>query len=155
MQTAFLLPSEADKTRLRSDFSNSLCGYDNVSINVGLLGGNVLDNYSASAWKIVFDSDEISEMIFDRIERELPDIKDNYHKERYIRIALAYKQFVMHNDIQSFLCVLTKHPSKMGILTTVLENFNDRFSSIAHLDFESITDYKALDYTRSVANENK
>lgn len=39
MQTAFLLPSEADKTRLRSDFSNSLCGYDNVSINVGLLGG--------------------------------------------------------------------------------------------------------------------
>ena len=155
MQTAFLLPSEADKTRLRSDFSNSLCGYDNVSINVGLLGGNVRDNYSASAWKIVFDSDEISEMIFDRIERELPDIKDNYHKERYIRIALAYKQFVMHNDIQSFLCVLTKHPSKMGILTTVLENFNDRFSSIAHLDFESITDYKALDYTRSVANENK
>ena len=135
MQTAFLLPSEADKTRLRSDFSNSLCGYDNVSINVGLLGGNVRDNYSASAWKIVFDSDEISEMIFDRIERELPDIKDNYHKERYIRIALAYKQFVMHNDIQSFLCVLTKHPSKMGILTTVLENFNDRFSSIAHLDF--------------------
>lgn len=45
--------------------------------------------------------------------------------------------------------------SKIGILTTVLENFNDRFSSIAHLDFESITDYKALDYTRSVANENK
>ena len=45
--------------------------------------------------------------------------------------------------------------SKMGILTTVLENFNDRFSSIAHLEFENITDYKALDYTRSVANENK
>ena len=45
--------------------------------------------------------------------------------------------------------------SKMGILTTVLENFNDRFSSIAHLECESITDYKALDYTRSVANENK
>lgn len=45
--------------------------------------------------------------------------------------------------------------SKMGILTTVLENFNDRFSDIAHLEFASITDYKALDYTRSVANENK
>ena len=147
MQTAFLLPSEADKTRLRSDFSNSLCGYDNVSINVGLLGGNVRDNYSASAWKIVFDSDEISEMIFDRIERELPDIKDNYHKERYIRIALAYKQFVMHNDIQSFLCVLTKHPSKMGILTTVLENFNDMFSSIAHPDF---TNKESRDSTHKV-----
>lgn len=45
--------------------------------------------------------------------------------------------------------------SKMGILTTVLENFNDRFSDIAHLEFASITDYKALDYTRSVANENR
>ena len=45
--------------------------------------------------------------------------------------------------------------SKMGILTTVLENFNDRFSDIAHLEFVSITNYKALDYTRSVANENK
>ena len=45
--------------------------------------------------------------------------------------------------------------SKMGILTAVLEKFNDRFSAIAHLEFKSITDYKALDYTRSVANENK
>lgn len=45
--------------------------------------------------------------------------------------------------------------SKMGILTTVLENFNDRFSDIAHLEFASITNYRALDYTRSVANENK
>lgn len=112
MQTAFSLPSEADKARLRSDFSNSLCGYDNVSINVELLGESVRDNYSVSAWKIVFDSDEFAEMIFDRIERELPESKDNYHKERYIRIALAYKQFVMHNDIQSFLCVLTRHPRK-------------------------------------------
>ena len=34
MQTAFSLPSESDKTRLHSDFSNSLCGYSNVSINV-------------------------------------------------------------------------------------------------------------------------
>lgn len=45
--------------------------------------------------------------------------------------------------------------SKMGILTTVLENFNDRFSDIAHLEFASITNYKALNYTRLVANESK
>lgn len=45
--------------------------------------------------------------------------------------------------------------SKMGILTTVLENFNDRFSNIAHLEFSSVINYKALDYTRLVANENK
>ena len=45
--------------------------------------------------------------------------------------------------------------SKLGIIATVLENFNDRFSAFAHLEFESITDYKTLNYTRSVANENK
>lgn len=112
MQTAFSLPSEADKERLRSNFSNSLCGYDHVSINVELLGGNIRGNYYSSAWKLVFDSDELSEMIFNTIEQELPDQKDNYHKERYLRIALAYKQFVLHNDIQSFLCILTKHPRK-------------------------------------------
>lgn len=112
MQAAFSLPSESDKTRLSNDFSNSLCGYDNISINVELLEGNVGDNYSISTWKKVFNSSEIAEMIFERIERELPENKDNYHKERYIRIALAYKQFVIHNDIQSFLCVLTKHPRK-------------------------------------------
>ena len=45
--------------------------------------------------------------------------------------------------------------SKMGILTTVLESFNKKFSNIACLEFESITNYSSLDYTRSVANENK
>lgn len=45
--------------------------------------------------------------------------------------------------------------SKMGILATVLENFNDRFPDIACLEFASITNYSALDYTRSAANENK
>ena len=45
--------------------------------------------------------------------------------------------------------------SKMGILTTFLENFNDKFSNIAHIEFESITNYTALDYTRFAANENK
>lgn len=45
--------------------------------------------------------------------------------------------------------------SKMGILATILDNFNGKFLDIAHVEFENITDYKSLDYTRSVANENK
>lgn len=110
MQTAFSLPSEADKTRLRSDFSNSLCGYNNVSIKVELLGGNVRDNYSASIWKTVFDSDKIAKHIYDHIEDELGG--NNYYKEGYFRVALAYKKFIVHEDIQSFLCVLTRHPRR-------------------------------------------
>ena len=34
----------------------------------------------------------------------------NYFKKRYLRIGLAFKQFVTHEDIHSFLCVLNKHP---------------------------------------------
>lgn len=45
--------------------------------------------------------------------------------------------------------------SKMGILTTVFENFNVKFCGIADLSFNNITNYDALDYTRSVANENR
>lgn len=112
MQSAYTLPTDTDKDRLCADFSNSQSGYDKININVEFLGGNVRENYSISAWKEVFNDAEIAEMIYERIERELPNSKDNYHKERYIRIALAYKQFVIHNDIQSFLCVLTKHPKK-------------------------------------------
>lgn len=112
MQTAFSLPSKGDKERLSSEFSKSLSGYDGVSINVELLGGSIRDNYSISAWRMVFDLDENSTEIFNRIEWKLPGEEYNYHKERYIRIALAYKQFVLHDDIQSFLCVLTKHPRK-------------------------------------------
>lgn len=112
MQDAFTLPCEEDKKRLRRDFSNTLRGYDQVSIHAELLGNEVRDNYSQSSWKLVFDSDEIAQMIFNKIEFELPAKEENYCKERYLRIALAYKQFVMHSEIQSFLCVLTKHPRK-------------------------------------------
>lgn len=112
MQEKFSVPSEDDRKRLKDDFSNTLSGYNQVKINVELLGESIHENYSFEAWKLVFNDLEIAEKIYDRIERELPETKDNYHKERYIRIALAYKQFVLNNNIQSFLCVLTKHPRK-------------------------------------------
>lgn len=111
-RTVFSLPSEKDKKRLNENFSNSLCGYDNVSINVELLGEKVRDNYSIDAWKEIFESDEIAEAIHSNINNMLSADKEMYYKERYVRIALAYKQFVKHDDIQSFLCVLTKHPRK-------------------------------------------
>ena len=44
--------------------------------------------------------------------------------------------------------------SKMGILTTVLECFNDKFSGISHLEFTNIRDYQRRDYPRAVANES-
>lgn len=56
--------------------------------------------------------------------------------------------FLNIQNIDSF------NQSKMGIMAAVLESFNDKFSSFASLDFKTIADYKAVDYTRSVAKEN-
>lgn len=35
-----------------------------------------------------------------------------FDTQRYLRICTAYKNFLIHEDIKSFLCILTKHPKK-------------------------------------------
>lgn len=34
----------------------------------------------------------------------------DFDATRYLRICSAYKNFILHDDIKSFLCILTKHP---------------------------------------------
>ena len=106
MQTKYNYVRESDRSRLRTEFEKSISGYKDVEIDVQLLG----EVYHEKIWEGVFDDAELAQHIFDRVERALSQEKNNYNKERYFRIAMAYKQFVCHDDIQSFLCVLTKHP---------------------------------------------
>lgn len=96
--------------------------------------------------------DEYPKYIFSAHNTLRRKLKDDVGYSFIMRQTKNAKTEIAFLDIQN---IDRFNQSKMGILTTVLENFNDRFSSIAHLDFESITDYKALDYIRSVANENK
>lgn len=96
--------------------------------------------------------DEYPKYIFSAHNTLRRKLKDDVGYSFIMRQTKNAKTEIAFLDIQN---IDRFNQSKMGILTTVLENFNDRFSSIAHLDFESITDYKALNYTRSVANENK
>lgn len=96
--------------------------------------------------------DEYPKYIFSAHNTLRRKLKDDVGYSFIMRQTKNAKTEIAFLDIQN---IDRFNQSKMGILTTVLENFNDRFSSIAHLDFESITDYKALDYTRSIANENK
>lgn len=96
--------------------------------------------------------DEYPKYIFSAHNTLRRKLKDDVGYSFIMRQTKNAKTEIAFLDIQN---IDRFNQSKMGILTTVLENFNDRFSSIAYLDFESITDYKALDYTSSVANENK
>lgn len=106
MQTKYNVIRESDRSRLRTEFEKSISGYKDIEVDVQLLG----EAYHEKIWEGVFDDSELARHIFDKIERALSLEKNNYNKERYFRIAMAYKQFLYHDDIQSFLCVLTKHP---------------------------------------------
>lgn len=107
LQDKFSILSEDERDRLDKEFKDSISGYDKVKINTKLIGGDV---YSQDAWLEVIENDEAAKMFYDLVERYLPDENNSYNKERYLRIALAFKEFITKPDINSFLCVLTKHP---------------------------------------------
>lgn len=105
----YISPDKEDRKRMNDDFNRSTCHYNNVNINAKLIGGECSEKYSADWWKYIFDNEEQATYVYELLENNVPAGKD-YAKERYYRIAMAYKQFVIHEDIKSFLCILTKHP---------------------------------------------
>ena len=96
--------------------------------------------------------DEYPKYIFSAHNTLRRKLKDDVGYSFIMRQTKNAKIEIAFLDIQN---IDRFNQSKMGILTTVLENFNDKFSNIAHIEFASITNYKALDYTCSVAKENK
>ena len=111
MQDAYEELSDIDYKRLSEDFYESQKGYKNINIHTELIGDSDYAKYSKASWLSVFSNEELATLVFDRLETETND-SNNYHQERYLRIALAYKKFLCTDDIKSFLCVLTKHPRK-------------------------------------------
>lgn len=110
MQKVFSDVTESEKRRLSDSFKKHQQGYEAVSIHAELLGS--CDIYSVESWMQVFASKELSQRIYEKIQRLFGEKEDSndYYKKRYLRVALAFKNFVIHDDIYSFLCVLNKHP---------------------------------------------
>ncbi len=109
LQNKYISITAEEKERLRIAFENSAKGYDEICIHTKLISA---DNYSVSAWEAVTDDAELAQHLFDYIEQACSEDDNNYNKERYLRIAITFKSFICQTDIQSFLCVLTKHPRK-------------------------------------------
>lgn len=76
--------------------------------------------------------DEYPKYIFSAHNTLRRKLKDDVGYSFIMRQTKNAKTEIAFLDIQN---IDRFNQSKMGILTTVLENFNDRFSSIAHLDF--------------------
>ncbi len=111
MQSVYYQLPNSDYERLRAEFQEAQIGYQNdIRIHTELLGSR---DYSLDTWMQVVSDRDIAEKIYLDMERlVLETSQNNYNKERYFRIALAFKRFLQHDDIQSFLCLLTKHPTK-------------------------------------------
>lgn len=110
MQKLFPYRSEVDDERLRTAFEESQTGYSDINIEVELIGEKFRKNYKRESWLEIFDAKQKAELVYDWLETDLPDSSKVYCKERYLRIATAFKRFAENNDIRSFLCVLMKHP---------------------------------------------
>lgn len=104
LQKKYITITEEERARLKESFEHSVEGYEKVRIHTALIG---TATYSASAWKEVADHPEVAEYLFDLVDQAC---SEEYVKNRYFRIACAFKNFISHKQIQSFLCVLTKHP---------------------------------------------
>lgn len=123
---------KSDHDRLKTEFENEQSGYKDININVDLFDTDSSNEYSDDAWKIVFandlDSDECAEQAYNIVQARC---EEEYHNKRYLRIALAFKEFITHDDIRSFLCVLTKHPSPYDQTMDIIV-IKELFSMIAH-----------------------
>lgn len=102
--------SKDENQSLKSLFKSQNYHYDKININTGWIGSSNIYN----DFLILFDNDSV---ITNEITNKLPDdisipVKKQYNNIRIYRIAKVFKEFLLKNDIQAFLCLLTKEPKK-------------------------------------------
>lgn len=115
-----------EQKRLQQEFENAQKGYEHVKINVGIIDVDDNDGYSVNSWLRLFnsndpDSHEAAEHVYNKVQLYCPDSADGsyYFRKRYLRIVMAFKEFIVHDDIYSFLCVLTSHPKPYDKLLSI------------------------------------
>lgn len=100
------LPEEA-KEHIKNECNDNWHNYEKVNIHAELIDGKCEGKYGQTIWEKILSNSDLAEYAFNAIENSKCDV---YDKERYARICIAYKNFLCHDDIQSFLCLLTKFP---------------------------------------------
>ena len=88
--------------KLHEQFESHIAGYEKVNVHVGLIS---IDKDNEDGWGDVFKNSD-----FAMAANSIVSGKSDYICDRYIRIVKAFREFVVKNEIQSFLCILTKHP---------------------------------------------
>ena len=164
LQDKYAVISDEDRKRLDDDFKKTISKYGNININTKLINSS---NYSQDSWLEIKNDKEVSKLFYDYIERTLPDEENSYHKERYLRISIAFKEFITKDDINSFLCVLTKHPREGDktldkevldkILNVIVKLYHSKFdvkNHVVQLDGDDY-DYKKEKIIERLSNGEK
>ena len=115
-------------TALKKQFEQATSDYDNVNISAIPVCAEVNGTYSIDSWKQIIDNDEAAEELFNIVARSTSNDDNDYNARRYLRIAIAYRFFVVHDDIKSFLCVLNKYPkdNDYSLDYTIIKNISDK-----------------------------
>lgn len=83
------------------------------------------------------------------LRRKLKDDKETAFIQRQIDGEKTSNIDFLHiRSIKDF------EKSKMGIVTSVILQFNEQLAGLAEVDFVGITDYRSIDYDRNTAKEN-
>ena len=105
--------SKENQMALKQKFNALNKGYENITIHTDFISAESHEDYSQNSWKEIFNNQEMACCIYNDIE--LFQCDNIYIKKRYLKIAKVYKEFILHEDIKSFLCMLNKHPNDNDI----------------------------------------
>ena len=95
--------SDNEIAKLRNDFHALYPNYDK-KININSTWIELEKDSQLKDWIELFENEEIAKEIFNKIN------SDSFYKNRFLKVAIVFKQFLIKKDIQSFLCLLNAFP---------------------------------------------
>ena len=112
LKNKYFVLSDEENEILRNHFEKSISGYDKIRIHATAISSD--EQYSEDSWKDIFDDPELREQAYNSVAQAvgINTDKNDYIKNRYLRIAKVFKSFIENDNIYSYLCLLTTFPEK-------------------------------------------
>lgn len=111
--------TEDENQILEEQFAQSISKYKDVNIKIKPISTKEI--YSEDSWAEIFSSEEKQKKAFNMVAQTVPySDKNDYLKNRYLRIMKAFGVFNNAKDIKSMLCLLTKFPDNKNELNKEL-----------------------------------
>lgn len=150
---AFYTPLKSDVEKLKAEFRNEYSGYDNVKIHVTLFD---YDNESnAETLERIFSDCNLTEDKIKHIHDEILEKNNNsYIKKRYLKIFEFIKEYLIHEEINSGICLLNILPKDDNDdldYHALKEVFNCLKAGLMINDESDLNVVKALNYRQKIS----